>query len=284
MFKQSWVLALVVAALSGSASAQTGQDRIPKRDNPYFDNADNSKIIGGVPAPPGSYPWQVSMQRSDNHSHFCGGSVLNDRSIVTAAHCVVKLRPTDVHVVAGTHVQTAASPRARVRQIVIHKQYQAKSWDYDVAVVVLENPLALGTAIQPIRPIIDAEELVLGETPLFVAGWGVTSEAGQTVSTLREISVPLVPTVDCNDPLSYRGAVTDRMLCAGLALGGGKDSCEGDSGGPLATRRSGSEARLVGIVSWGEGCAKPGKPGVYARVSKFNAWITACVASPSTCN
>jgi secreted trypsin-like serine protease len=114
---------------------------------------------------------------------------------------------------------------------------------------------------------------------LWVTGWGATNEGGLVVSRLNELSIPYVARETCNDPLSYNGQITESMICAGKA---GRDSCQGDSGGPLIIKRNGS-AQLVGIVSWGEGCARPGKFGVYTRVPKFVSWIRSCTASPDTC-
>jgi secreted trypsin-like serine protease len=272
-------LALGLMFLAAPAYAQT--PTIPPRGNAYFDNPQDGKILGGVEAPPGSYPWQVSLQRADWQAHYCGASIRTDRWLITAAHCMINLNPADILVVAGTQTIAAQSPRLRVEQILVNKKYDASTFDNDIALVKLQQPLVLGANVQPIPPISASEEQTLGNKSLFVTGWGATQEGGAAVKTLREVAVPLVSNKDCSDPLAYGSKITDRMLCAGLAQGG-KDSCQGDSGGPLATGRDGS-SRLVGIVSWGEGCGKPGKPGVYSRVSVLNAWVEACLANPSSC-
>lgn len=278
---------MLLAFLLFAAPAWAQTPTIPDRGNTPFDavKKGTAKIVGGIVAPPGTYPWQVSLQRSDYsppRGHFCGASIRNERWLVTAAHCMVGLQPTDFGIVVGVQTFTSTTERHKVERIIINKQYDRNSQDYDVALVMLSQPLAIGPNVQAIAPLSGTEEAALGNSELFVTGWGVTQQGGSTVLTLREVAVPLISTKECNDPLAYNGGVTERMLCAGLAQGG-KDSCQGDSGGPLATARTGTAARLVGVVSWGEGCAKPGKPGVYSRVSQLTGWIESCIQSPNNC-
>ena len=126
-------------------------------------------------------------------------------------------------------------------------------------------------------------QLLVAGAPLVVSGWGATTEGGDTVSTLREVGVPYVTRDVCNDPLSYADGVTTNMLCAGVAAGG-QDSCQGDSGGPLVFGAGGGNPRLAGVVSWGEGCAQPGKYGVYTRVAIYGDWVKQCIATQQKCN
>jgi secreted trypsin-like serine protease len=289
MMRNLLVTILALLPLAAAAQQQGVQSVIPMRGNFFFDSAlFKPKIVGGTEAPPDAFPWQVSLQRSDIanplDAHYCGGSIRSERWLVTAAHCVANLQPSDIMAIAGTHLLLPTTHRLRVQRIIVHKQYDPTTQDYDVALLMLEQPLTLGPSEQVIALEGSEDEQVdipVGKR-LFVTGWGITSEGGSPVSTLREVSVPVVTNSVCNDPLSYGGAVTARMICAGDAQGG-RDSCQGDSGGPLATNRSGRNAKLVGIVSWGVGCAKPGKPGVYARVSALKSWIEGCTAAPDSC-
>lgn len=280
-------LFVLLALVSGSALAQSPP--IPPRGNPYFDRVGlgiEAKIVGGVEAPAGSYPWQVSLQRADRgptEGHFCGASIRTARFLVTAAHCVANLQPSDLAVVVGTQKLEATTPRLAVQAIVIHKYYNSVPHDYDVALVLLKQAVPFAPTAQPIPPLPLGDEPGLDKATMMVTGWGATQQGGPTVRTLREVAVPLVPRKTCTDKLFYGDKVTDRMICAGDAQNGGIDSCQGDSGGPLATARRGPNARLVGIVSWGEGCAKPGKPGIYARVPVLNDWIEACMANSTAC-
>ena len=128
-----------------------------------------------------------------------------------------------------------------------------------------------------------ADQLFADGTPFVVTGWGATTEGGSKVRDLRFIdNLPFVTRTDCNAPLSYNGAITENMICAGVRSGG-VDSCQGDSGGPL-TFETGTAPKLAGVVSWGEGCARPNKVGVYTRVANYVDWVRACTTDPLTCN
>jgi secreted trypsin-like serine protease len=118
-----------------------------------------------------------------------------------------------------------------------------------------------------------------GTVILQTLGWGALQEGGQTVRNLRVVDVPHVDRADCNRPLAYDGRITGNMVCAGKS---GTDSCQGDSGGPL-TAGAGAGLRPDGVVSWGDGCARPNKVGVYTRVVNYTGWIQACIAAPTSC-
>jgi secreted trypsin-like serine protease len=247
------------------------------------------KIIGGRPAGLGQFPWQVSLQVTDQsnplRAHFCGGSIYNEKWIVTAAHCTYGLIPKEVAIVAGTIKLDSTSPRVAVDAIFVHHLYNRdrNHPDNDIALLRLQTPLTFGAQVRKIALISPAEETskLNAGTLLDVTGWGSTAEGGNVVRDLQYVTVPYVERARCNRPLAYDGQITDNMICAGVEVGG-KDSCQGDSGGPLATRDTGVE-RLAGVVSWGEGCARPDKVGVYARVAKFKDWVERCVAAPAQC-
>lgn len=154
-----------------------------------------------------------------------------------------------------------------VAEIIIHPDYQRLTYNRDVALWKLSEPIT------------DVEVIPLDTTGRFdaagnvatVIGWGTTSEGGSVTDVLREVEVPLMTNEDCDD--DYPGEIYDEMLCAGYPLGG-KDACQGDSGGPLFY-----EGVQVGVVSWGYGCARPGSAGVYARVSALADWIVETINS-----
>lgn len=246
------------------------------------------KIVGGKPAPPGSFPWQVSLGVSwiaDPFSaHFCGGSVLSGKWIVTAAHCAERLTPGQVVVTAGTNQLVAGATRRNVNRIIVHRSYNRQNQDNDIALLELRDPLPTGLAIQTVELLQPADESGLGETSVFtVVGWGATVEGGGVVRDLRFLeALPFVPRTTCNLPQAYDGRITANMICAGERAGG-KDSCQGDSGGPL-TFGTGTSSKLAGIVSWGDGCARPDKVGVYTRVPNYVDWIQSCVSNSAACN
>lgn len=278
--QQTDTLELSRLTATGSAPYKDAVTRYLKKEQP--------KIVGGAVAPQDAYPWQVSLGVSwiaNPHSaHFCGGSVLSESWILTAAHCAVDTPAEDILVVAGANRLDGGAVRRNVRRIIVHKDYAAATHDQDVALLELQEPLVLGPSVRAIPLVSAAEEpaILADGNLLVVTGWGLTTENGSTVRDLRFVRIPFVPRATCNRPLAYDGQITDNMICAGR-MAGGADSCQGDSGGPLATTDA-AAPKLAGVVSWGEGCARANKVGVYARVANFASWIQACMTNPNTCN
>lgn len=222
--------------------------------------AGQEKIVGGVEAVKGEFPFIVSLQGSYG-GHFCGGSLIKKDWVLTAAHCVPGGIKT---VVAGLYdqTQTAGAEKFEVDRVIQHPDYNKQPQDYDFALVHLK-----GESRFP--PVVLNRKALSGKIDFVTAGWGYAAENGDVENILRKVIVPLVPAKACS--AAYPGGITDRMLCAGFDAGG-KDSCQGDSGGPLVTG-SGAGRVLAGVVSWGEGCARPKKYGVYSKVSSVIDWI-----------
>jgi secreted trypsin-like serine protease len=293
-----FIAACALILFAGATDAQekaTRESTYARRGATDFDEAvlrymrgERPKIIGGKPAAPNEYPWQASLVVSwiadASQAHFCGGSILNNQWIVTAAHCLVGLEAIDVHVVTGSNVLSPGVLRVNAARLITHANYNPQTQDQDIALIELKTPLPLGTTMQQIVPLAPAQEdqVLVVDRLLTVTGWGATSEGGRAVKDLQEVDVPFVAREACNDPLSYNGKITGNMICAGKAVGG-QDSCQGDSGGPLVFRPEGGEPRLVGVVSWGEGCARPGKYGVYTRLTQYADWMKTCTASAAPC-
>ena len=247
-------------------------------------------IVGGAPADPGEWPWQVALVSPTSsdlyNTQFCGGSLIAEQWVVTAAHCVYGDLPSALDVVAGIYNlqnPTSGYQRRNVIQIIVHPNYNASTSDFDIALLKLETPISLGgsgatkTALVPLVP---ASVGDLNGITSWVTGWGETETQVGYPPQLYEVAVPIISNTTCNDAGHYNGEITSNMLCAGLELGG-KDSCQGDSGGPLVVD-VGSGWQLAGVVSWGYGCADPHLPGVYTRVSNFTNWINSSIVSTPT--
>ncbi len=222
-----------------------------------------------------SNPWQIAMIRASvaepRRSQFCGGSIIADNWVLTAAHCVrnaiVRENPDRVDVVAGSSQWAIGGERIKVAEIHTHPQYNPSTMDYDFALLRLQSRQTMGQVIQTA----DQNTQVANGIQTCVTGWGATLEGGSGSIDLLGVPIPVVSNDVCNRPESYGGDITENMICAGREEGGA-DSCQGDSGGPLSTR-IGGRTTLVGVVSWGEGCARRLKYGVFARVSAAAPWI-----------
>ncbi|KAF1468197.1 Transmembrane protease serine 5, partial [Megadyptes antipodes antipodes] len=234
-----------------------------------------ARVVGGADVPPGRWPWQVSVYHGSQH--HCGGSVLAREWIVTAAHCVHSYRRLQAStwlVFAGiiTHSSIKQEAGVSVKKIIYHPLYNDNSLDYDIALMKLQVPLNFSAdAIRAVCLPPSHQDLFQG-TQCWVSGWGYTRpDQAQVIETLKEALVPLIGTKRCNSSCMYAGELTTRMLCAGYPHGK-IDACQGDSGGPLVCQDE-FAWRLVGIVSWGQGCAEPNHPGVYTNVAQLLPWI-----------
>lgn len=232
--------------------------------------AASQRIVGGEEAEPHEFPWQISLRRASDNFHFCGGSVLDENTVVTAAHCtVIWDSPDEVVIVAGEHnkkVDEGTEQTRAVSKLTVHESYGSpKGFENDIALWSLVEPLNLTFAVAPV-PLPKAMQESSGYCT--VTGWGTLSSGGSTPDVLMKVDVPVVEDGTCK--LEYPFSIADSMICAGER---GKDSCQGDSGGPLVCYNADGSSYLGGIVSWGRGCAGLFSPGVYTEVSYFTEWI-----------
>jgi len=237
-------------------------------------------IVGGTPVNPAcpncKYDFMVSLQSSGWWGgHFCGGSLVREDWVVTAAHCVQGESPSNLDVVIGLHNVngTTGSQTRSVAEIIIHPQYSGNSLNNDYALLRLSSPI---TDFEPIQLCTDTnhdEEPVMSTT----MGWGATSSGGSSSNTLLEVDVP----IDDSCGNYSNSDITNNMVCAGDG-NGGEDSCQGDSGGPLIMTNSDGEYELIGIVSWGYGCAEAQYPGVYSKIHSRLNWFFGYIGEPET--
>ncbi|CAI5443329.1 unnamed protein product [Caenorhabditis angaria] len=227
------------------------------------------RLIGGAETKPHAWPWAVQLLA--NGHHRCGGSLVDSNFVVTAAHCFARnRRPSSYSVRIGGHISGSGSAH-RVTAISIHPFYNL-GWpsSNDFAIMRIFPPVKMSATT---RPICLPSGGPIENRLCVVTGWGSMREGSVAwAPKLREIHVPIIPTLFCNNLPSYAGRIhLPSMLCAGYSYGQ-IDSCQGDSGGPLMCARDG-HWELTGIVSWGIGCGRPGHPGVYANVHSALTWI-----------
>jgi len=235
--------------------------------------ADEGEIVGGEEAAPHSIPWQVSLRRSSDGSHFCGGTVLGPNHVVSAAHCtVIWDSPDEVVVVAGEHdrsVDEGTEQMVPVSKLTVHESYGSpKSFENDIAIWELGEPLVMNENVAPVTL---PEAMQQTEGSCTVSGWGTLHSGDSGLpSKLMKVDVPVVTDQTCK--IEYPLQIAESMLCAGEH---GKDSCQGDSGGPMVCYNADGSPYLGGVVSWGIGCGGYYHPGVYTEVSYFTEWIAA---------
>ncbi|KAM9481985.1 serine protease 27-like [Clarias gariepinus] len=236
----------------------------------------NSRIVGGQNATVGAWPWQVSLQSPAYGGHFCGGSLINDKYILTAAHCVNSISMSGLTVYLGKQTLSGSNPNQIVKgvtKVVIHPQFNSATLNNDIALLLLNSSVPFNSYITPVCLAGQGSTFSAGIN-CWITGWGNTASGVQLPApgVLQEAMVPIVDKSLCDFQLGP-GSITPYMICAGN-LQGGKDTCQGDSGGPLVAKL-GAAWIQAGITSWGEGCAS--KPGVYTLVSQYQSWISSII-------
>ncbi|KAK4871859.1 hypothetical protein RN001_015983 [Aquatica leii] len=235
---------------------------------------DQERIVGGHNADLGEWPWIAGLFNGGRQ--FCGGSLIDNIHILSAAHCVAHMSSWDVArltVRLGDHnIKTDSEVKhieKKVKRVVRHRGFDSRTLYNDVAILTLDSPVVFSHQVRPICLPRSTGETHEGKTGT-VIGWGSIRESGPQPSVLQEVSIPIWSNTDCRRKYgpAAPGGIVEHMLCAGQA---NRDSCSGDSGGPLMVNDG--KWTQVGIVSWGIGCGKGQYPGVYTRVQTFLPWI-----------
>jgi len=233
-----------------------------------------TRIVNGVEVEVNELPWQAGLVSYDSSYVTCGGTLVSDQWVVTAAHCTIYSSASDKQVLLGEHDYwndwETTTLRMNIENIINHHNYDSESVDYDYALIKLSQPVDFNQyphirpACLPYYSTVDYS----GFTGI-ISGWGTTSSGGSTSSVLLAANVTIMSNEMCrSSTYSYGFSITDQMMCAAAP---DTDTCQGDSGGPLVVANP-ELYELVGITSWGYGCAGA-DPGVYARVTSVLDWI-----------
>lgn len=224
----------------------------------------DGRIVNGVDTTIQAHPYQVSIQ-TNNGFHFCGGSLISENCVLTAAHCMLKYKPSEFKVRLGSTEYNSGGELIAVETFRNHEGYNKVTNEYDVSVIKLATPVRQSSKIRYVKL---AEKTPPTGTPAVITGWGSTcfNFCPNAPTVLQEVTVDIVDRKECcSDKYKYGNQVKESMVCAYSV---NKDSCQGDSGGPLV-----ADNKLVGIVSWGYGCGFEGYPGVYCDVPVVRNWI-----------
>jgi hypothetical protein len=245
------------------------------------------RIVGGTPVDDGNkeYDFMVSLQ-ANGFGHYCGGSLISPTVVLTAAHCQDGYPDPD-SVLIGAHrlSKPGEGKKIGVKKVIIHPKYGSSNGVFDIALIILDKKV---TGINPVRLSSPSNGGMFEKAGVMskVIGWGALKEGGDGPDRLQQVQVPIVSYADCTAKGAYsKNDVSQTAnVCAGFKAGG-KDSCQGDSGGPLFVESlENNPLTQIGVVSWGEGCARKNKYGVYAKVASSFEWIksnTPDFASPS---
>ncbi|XP_075467910.1 trypsin-like [Ascaphus truei] len=242
---------LLICVLLGAAAA--------------FPIDDDDKIVGGYTCAKNAVPFQVSL---NSGYHFCGGSLINNLWVVSAAHCY----KSSIQVRLGEHnifVNEGTEQFINSAKVIRHASYNSRTLDNDIMLVKLASAATLNSYVNAVAL---PTGCASAGTSCLISGWGNTLSSGSNYPDLLMcVNAPILTTTQCNN--AYPGEITNNMICVGY-VEGGKDSCQGDSGGPVVCN-----GELQGVVSWGYGCAQRNYPGVYTKVCNYVSWIQSTMSS-----
>uniref|UniRef100_T1IZK1 Peptidase S1 domain-containing protein n=1 Tax=Strigamia maritima TaxID=126957 RepID=T1IZK1_STRMM len=246
----------------------------------YNEDVPTARIVGGKKAIFGKWPWQVSLRqwKKNTFQHKCGAALLNENWAISAAHCVDNVSIEQLQVRIGdfdvSNVKEELSHADRQVQVIFkHPDFNPRNFENDLALIRFYEPIHFQRNIIPIC--IPSNDNSFVNDTAYVTGWGRLYEDGPLPEQLYEAQIPIISNLECEklyQQAGYIESIPDIFICAGRP-GGGIDSCEGDSGGPMVIRGADQRWTLAGVISWGIGCAEPNQPGVYTRISRFRDWV-----------
>ncbi|XP_022114790.2 venom protease [Pieris rapae] len=229
------------------------------------------RVTGARPANPREWPWMASITPY-GFEQYCGGALITDRHVITAAHCTRRWKAEDLFVRLGEYdfqrTNDSRSYNFNVIEVRQHELFDSSNYHHDIAILKLHRPTVFNTYVWPIC--LPPRGLQLNDKIATVIGWGTQFYGGPHSDVLMEVSVPVWNHDEC--VRSFADSVFQETLCAG-GKEGGKDACQGDSGGPLMYQMSSGRWSVIGIVSWGVRCGEPKHPGLYTKVDEYLEWI-----------
>ncbi|KAL2751135.1 transmembrane protease serine 9-like [Vespula maculifrons] len=231
-----------------------------------------TRIVGGNKTSVFEYPWLVSMSKQG--IFYCAGSLITRRHILTAAHCLEGFETKSIKLVIADSDRTKLASTAivrRIKSVTIHEEFHTYNFNNDIAIIEMDRPVSLDSIV---RTACLPEDKAIDYTGAMatVVGWGRTGENKPVSDELRKVNVPILSQEECDQAGYQKNRLTDNMFCAGY-LDGKRDACFGDSGGPLHVKGSYGHLEIIGIISWGRGCARPNFPGIYTKLNNYMGWL-----------